>query len=239
MAGGYYAALSGMRTRLEMLDRLASDIANAQTAGYKSERAATNEATRQKFGAELQSAIDVVSGKAQLDLRAGVQAPTGRNLDVAVGGNGFFEIETAAGPRYTRNGRFTRREDGVLATADGEAVMGTSGPITLGSGVVEVDADGTVRHNGATAGVLKVVEFDKGAVLVRETALRVRNDGTPATEVERPVVRAGALEQSNVSIVDRLAELTTASRTFEALQRSLSVLMNDVDSRAITELGRR
>jgi flagellar basal body rod protein FlgG len=53
------------------------------------------------------------------------------------------------------------------------------------------------------------------------------------------VVHAGALEQSNVSIVDRLAELTTASRTFEALQRSLSVLMNDVDSRAITELGRR
>ena len=239
MAGGYYAALSGMRTRLEMLDRLASDIANAGTAGYKSERAATLEATRQQFGAELQSAIDVVGGRATLDLRPGVQAPTGRNLDVAVDGNGFFEIETASGPRYTRNGRFSRRADGVLATADGEAVMGESGPITLGTGAVAVDADGTVRHAGAAAGTLKIVEFDKGTALTRETALRVRNDGAEPTVVERPSVRAGALEQSNVSIVDRLAELTTASRTFEALQRALSVLMNDVDSRAITELGRK
>ena len=72
MAGGYYAALSGMRTRLEMLDRLASDIANSGTAGYKSERAATLEATRRQFGAELQSAIDVVGGRAELDLRPGV-----------------------------------------------------------------------------------------------------------------------------------------------------------------------
>ena len=128
--------------------------------------------------------------------------------------------------------------DGVLATADGEAVMGQSGPITLGTGAVEVDPDGTVRHAGAAAGTLKIVEFAKGS-LTRETALRVRNDGASPTIVERPTIRAGALEQSNVSIVDRLAELTTASRTFEALQRALSVLMNDVDSRAITELGRR
>lgn len=239
MAGGYYAALSGMRTRLEVLDRLASDIANSGTAGYKSERAATLEAKRQQFGAELQSAIDVVGGRTELDLRPGVATPTGRNLDVAVDGNGFFEIETTSGPRYTRNGRFNRRADGVLATADGEAVMGESGPIKLGTGPVEVDADGTVRHEGASVGRLRIVEFARGAALTRETALRVRNDGVQPTVVERPMIRAGALEQSNVSIVDRLAELTTASRTFEALQRSLSVLMNDVDSRAITELGRK
>jgi flagellar basal body rod protein FlgG len=228
-----------MRTRLETLDRLASDIANAGTAGYKAERSATSEATRQQFGAELQSAIDVVSGRSELDLRPGTQAPTGRNLDLAVEGTGFFEIETTSGPRYTRNGRFSRRDDGVLATPDGEAVMGESGPIALGAGAVEVDTDGTVRHAGAVAGRLKLVEFQKGAALTRETALRVRNDGDTPTDVEQPVIRAGALEQSNVSIVDRLAELTTASRNFEALQRALSVLMNDVDSRAITELGRR
>jgi flagellar basal body rod protein FlgG len=239
MAGGYYAALSGMRTRLDTLDRLASDIANAGTAGYKSERVATSEAKRQQFGVELQSAIDVMGGRAELDLRPGVQAPTGRNLDLAVDGTGFFEIETTAGPRYTRNGRFNRRADGVLATADGEAVLGQSGPITIGPGAVEVDADGTVRQAGASVGTLKLVEFARGARLTRETALRVRNEGAAPAAVERPVIRAGALEQSNVSIVERLAELTSASRTFEALQRALSVLMNDVDSRAISELGRK
>jgi len=127
----------------------------------------------------------------------------------------------------------------VLSTADGEPVIGESGPITLGAGPVEVDTDGTVRHAGAVAGRLKIVEFERGAALVRESALRLRNDGPPPAEVERPTIRAGALEQSNVSIVERLAELSSTSRTFEALQRALSVLMNDVDSRAITELGRR
>lgn len=239
MAGGYYAALSGMRTRMETLDRLASDIANASTAGYKAERAATVEAARQQFGAALQSAIDVVGDRAEVDLRPGVQARTGRTLDVAVEGEGFFEIETPAGPRYTRNGRFDRRADGMLATAEGEAVLGQSGPISLGTGPVDVDTDGTVRHAGAVAGVLKVVAFPKGAALARETALRFRNDGAPPAAMERPAVRSGALEQSNVSIVDRIAEMTTASRTFEALQRALSILMNDVDSRAITELGRK
>jgi flagellar basal body rod protein FlgG len=240
MAGGYYTALSGMRARLDALDRLASDIANANTAGYKAERGANAEAARARFGAELQSAIDVVSGKTRVDLRPGALTPTGRGLDVAIEGNGLFEIETASGPRYTRNGRFERRADGMLATVEGDAVMGDSGPISLGTGPVEIDADGTVRHAGAVAGRLRVVTFEAADGLVRESSLRMRNDGPAAPViVEAPRVKAGALEQSNVSIADRLVELTAANRNFEALQRALSVLMNDVDSRVISELGRR
>jgi flagellar basal body rod protein FlgG len=53
------------------------------------------------------------------------------------------------------------------------------------------------------------------------------------------VIRAGSLEQSNVSVAERLAQLTTVSRGFEALQKSISMLMNDVDGRAIDHLGRR
>jgi flagellar basal body rod protein FlgG len=239
MAGGHYTALSGMRTQLEALDRLASDIANAGTAGYKAERAATVEAARVQFGRELESAIDVVAGQARLDMRPGVLTPTGRNLDLAIEGEGFFEIDTAAGMRYTRNGQFVRSPDGMLTTKDGETVLGENGPITIGTGVVEVDADGTVRHDAAVVGKLRVVAFGDDGSLVRESALRVRNTGGEPTPVERPAVLAGSLEQSNVSIVDRLVELTSASRNFEAMQRALSVLVNDVDGRAISELGRR
>ena len=78
MAGGYYTALSGMRTRMDALDRLAADIANASTAGYKTERAGTTEADRPSFGATLQSAVDVANGEARTDLRPGALAPTGR-----------------------------------------------------------------------------------------------------------------------------------------------------------------
>ena len=239
MAGGYYTALSGMQARLEVLDRLASDIANAGTAGYKAERATTTETRRPSFGSELQSAIDVSGSAAQLDLRAGTSAQTGRPLDVTIEGEGFFVIATNAGERYTRNGRFSRRADGVLATPDGQAVLGDAGPITLGSGAVQVDADGTVRHAGAVAGKLRIVSFADTTRLARETSLRLRNHGPAPTRLERPSLASGALEQSNVSVVERLAELTTASRSFESLQRALSVLMNDVDNRAITELGRR
>ena len=52
-------------------------------------------------------------------------------------------------------------------------------------------------------------------------------------------MRAGALEQSNVSVVDRIAELTGVSRSFESMQKALQTMSNDIDGRAITELGRR
>ena len=75
MAGSAYIALSGLRTRSEQLERLASDIANAGTAGYKAERAATEAAERPSFADTLRSAIDVTSGTVQLDFRPGTSGP--------------------------------------------------------------------------------------------------------------------------------------------------------------------
>ena len=64
-------------------------------------------------------------------------------------------------------------------------------------------------------------------------------DGAAPEEVERPAVFTGALEQSNVSVVERVAELTNVSRNFEALQKAVSVLMNDIDGRTIDSIARR
>src|SRR5687768_9534391 len=136
MSGGAYSALTGMRTRLEQLDRLAFDLANVSTAGYKTERLATKSSERDRFALELESAVDVLGDGVKIDFRPGTIASTGRDLDVAIDGRGFFEIETQAGMRYTRNGGFQRRADGVLATVDGEAVLGDGGEITLGPGQV-------------------------------------------------------------------------------------------------------
>lgn len=238
MAGGYYTALSGMRARMDALDRLASDIANSSTTGYKTERAGTVEAARPSFGAALQSAVDVASGRSQLDLRPGALATTGRPMDVAIEGKGFFAVQTAQGERYTRNGHLMRRTDGVLATDEGDAVLGPSGPIKVGTTPIEVDPDGTVRSGGGIVGTLKVVDFDPSVALTREGGSTFRAEGTPQA-VAKPAIRSGTLEQSNVSIVDRVAELSEVSRSFEALSRALSVLMNDVDKGAITEFGRK
>lgn len=238
MAGGYYAALSGMRTRQDALDRLASDIANSSTSGYKSERAGTREAQRPSFDATLQSAVDVANGDSRLDLRPGALASTGRNLDLAIAGKGYFVVETPQGERYTRNGHLARRPDGVLATDDNNPILGEGGQITMGDGDVEVDPDGTVRAGRTIAGKLRIVEFDEGTTLSRDSGAIFRTAATPK-DVALPTVTAGNLEQSNVSIVDRIAELTEVSRSFETLLRSVSILLNDVDKTAIGELGRK
>ena len=238
MAGGYYTALSGMRTRMDALDRLASDIANAGTAGFKPERAGTVESRRPSFHAALEAAVDVANGRPQIDLRPGPLASTGRSLDIAIEGKGFLVVDTPRGVRYTRNGHLVRRADGVLAGEDGAAVQGQSGPIRLGSGEPTVDPDGTVRSGDAVVGRLRIVEFDAKAELFRDAGSTFRTDAT-ARPVANPVVSSGSLEQSNVSIVDRVAELTDVSQGFQALLKAVSVLMNDVDRGAITELGRR
>lgn len=240
MAGSAYIALSGLRTRSEQLDRLASDIANVGTAGYKSERRATVAAERETFDRALQSAIDVAPGANRVDFRPGTIGPTGRDLDFAIDGRGFFELQTPAGSRYTRNGHFERRRDGVLATPDGLPVLGEAGPITIGAGTLTVDPDGTVRVGKTPAGKLKVVDVDDYKTLTREGASRFRlADGLTAKPRGDGEVRGGALEGSNVSIVERIANLTEVTRSFESLQRAISILMNDIDGKAITELGRR
>ena len=239
MSGGAYSALTGMRTRLEQLDRLAFDLANVSTAGYKTERLATKSSERHRFALELESAVDVLGDGVKIDFRPGTIATTGRDLDVAIDGRGFFEIETSAGLRYTRNGGFQRRADGVLATVEGEAVMGEGGEIQLGTGPVNISADGTIKSGDAIVGRFRLVEFASEKDLIRESGSRFRAlTGAQPDDVETRVV-GGALEQSNVSIVDRMAALTELSRGFEALQRGVSVLMNDLDSRAISELTRK
>jgi flagellar basal body rod protein FlgG len=228
-----------MRTRLEELDRLAFDLANVSTAGYKTERMAKMASERDEFSSVLASAVDVVGAGTKIDFKSGSIATTGRDLDAAIDGSGFFAIETARGIRYTRNGSFQRRADGVLATAEGEPVMGENGEITIGTGAVSIGPDGTVKSGNAIVGRLRVVEFASEKDLIRESGSRFRAlAGAEPDDIEARVI-GGALEQANVSIVDRMAALTELSRGFEALQRGVSVLVNDLDARVISELTKR
>jgi len=133
MAGGMYAALSGMSVKLQDIDRVATDLANIGTSGYKTEQQAVSAVERGQFRRDLDSAIDVMSGDRKLDMRPGLIASTGRDLDVALEGNGFFVVQTPQGDRYTRDGGFLRRGDGVLAARDGNPVMGQDGEIQIGA----------------------------------------------------------------------------------------------------------
>ena len=240
MAGGAYVALSGLRSRAEHLERLASDIANADTAGYKATRSTTVVAERPTFAQALASAVDVAAGPQRIDFRAGSAVTTGRDLDFAIEGPGFFVVRTPYGDRYTRNGHFTRAADGTLTTPDGDPVLGADGPLRLPAGPIEVGEGGEIRSGDTVVGHPRVVQFADPHGLAREEGARFRAPAGTAPEVETDAnLRAGMLEESNVSVIERMAQLTELSRTFESLQRGLSVLMNDMDGRAIVELGRR
>lgn len=239
MSGSQYIALSGLRARVDELDRLASDIANVGTAGYKGERESRIAAERPSFSDALQTAIDTTSGTRRLDMRAGAMATTGRSLDMAIQGEGFFVVQAPGGDRYTRNGHFTRDAENRLTTEEGYPVMGTSGPITLGEGEIHVDQDGVVWAGTSQAGQLRVVTVDDPGAMGLDGGTLLNARGQAVRSVDAPSIRGGTLEQSNVSVAERLAALTTVTRSFEALQKSISLLMNDVDGRVIDQFGRR
>jgi flagellar basal body rod protein FlgG len=238
MAGAQYIALSGMRSRLDELDRVAADIANAATAGYKAERTTDRQADRPRFDAALQTAIDVAPGGRRLDASAGPLSATGRDLDFALEGPGFFTVQTPGGLRYTRNGHFTVATDGTLTTAEGHPVAGVEGPIKVGTGRISVDQDGTLHAGTSVAGRFALAQFADTSRMARESGALLRTDATPSP-APNTSVKGGTLEASNVSVVHRIAELTSVSRTFQALQKALLVVMNDVDARAVDSLGRR
>jgi flagellar basal-body rod protein FlgG len=245
MPGGIYVALSGLRHHAEQLDQIASDIANTSTSGYKSERSTSVASERPSFSSALQAAVDVTPGEKQIDFRPGSINGTGRDLDFALDGRGFFVVETPEGLQYTRNGHFQVMNDGTLATVDGLAVQGELGtdeygPLVLPGGPVDVEADGTIVVGGVPSGKFRIADFATYDALARQENGRFSAPPNVTPDIGTAVeLRGGALEQSNVTMAEQLVQVSEVSRTFEALQRGLSVLMNDVDGRAITELGRR
>ena len=103
MSGSHYIALSGLRARVDELDRLASDIANVGTAGYKGERdSARGGRARPRSTDRCRRAIDTTLGGRRLDTTAGALAPTGRPLDVAIDGDGLLRRRHAGRRRATR-----------------------------------------------------------------------------------------------------------------------------------------
>jgi flagellar basal body rod protein FlgG len=241
MGTGTYLALSGLQTRIDQLDHLAADIANAGTAGYKGQSTTTYGDVRPTFDQTLQTAVDPTLGPVKIDFDSGTVSSTGRALDFAINGQGFFVVDTPAGPRYTRNGGFERRADGTLVSGpDQSPVESTTGqPIVLPpTGALSLDQNGTLRVDGAAVGQMKIVDFADPTKLQRESASRFEAVGEQPTVVADPDVKEGALEQSNVSIVNGMAQLVDLSRSFQSLQKGISVLLNDIDGQAITQLGK-
>jgi len=221
---------------------LANNLANTSTPGFKRDdlaivpdavAAATNSANVLALpaGGSLMQWTDFSQGSVQ---------GTGRALDAAINGSGFFVVETPAGPRYTRAGAFNVGRDGVLVGPTGSPVLGRNGPITVTAGnKVTIGEGGEVVVEGRLVDTLRVVDFPRPYRMLKEGGgLFFPIDATvPPTPAQGYEVAGGALEASNVGTVQMMVSMIDVLRTYEAAQRAMQAV-EVANQHATTDIGK-
>jgi flagellar basal-body rod protein FlgF len=242
MNGALYTAFSGMRAQMDALDIVANNLANVNTAGFKEEKpflTVLNQVVAADPERPAAVANSPVTTRSAVDLTEGSLQPTHRDLDVGLTGNALLAVDTPRGVRYTRNGHLTLNSQSVLCAAGGLPVIGESGkPIHIGPGELVINEDGELYVAGTPVDRLKLVAVDSPAALLKEgdSLLDAANGTTsPAKDAK---VRQGYLEQSNVNAMSSVVGMVGILRQYEALQKTINVLMNEVNSKSIEKLSR-
>ena len=222
-----YLAMAGAQQLLQQQAVTAHNLANAATTGYKAETAAFRVAPVAGPGLPTRAyALDSTTGA---DLSAGAIQSTGRDLDVAIEGPGFFTVEAQDGTEaYTRAGSFDVSPDGELVTRTGLTVLGEGGPLVVPpDSKVQVGRDGTVSAStpGQPAvnvvGRLKLVNPAATDVQKGGDGLFRMKGGQPADADDAVSVTAGALEASNVNAVSAMVDMINLARNFEMQMKLL------------------
>lgn len=239
METGLSLAGAGMVSREARHDALCENVANLSTPGYKATRV-FSEVLRetQETAPSLQ---DVARAqKVYTDYSQGMIEPTGRDLDLALEGEGFFVIQTPDGERYTRNGNFSLDSQGRLATANGDLVLADSGPVTLEGGRLSVGADGLLIADGRNVGKLRIVNVTSPEALERagHCQFMIRDEAAVQPAAATTTVRQASLERSNVEGIDEMVRMMTLLRQYEASQRAFKI-QNDATRRVVNDLVQR
>jgi flagellar basal body rod protein FlgG len=234
-------AASGLRSRMESLDLLANNVANASTGGYKADREFYSLYASPEASEGGAAATMPVVERPWIDLSQGVLHATNNPLDVALSGKGFFAVNAPAGPLYTRNGSFLLASDGKLVTSEGYAVRSQAGgDLKLNpSQPVDILEDGTVMQNGAVAGKLDIADFTTSAGLEKQGSnyLRVTDPSLRPSAAQGTAVEQGKLETSNTGSAEAAIRLVTVMRQFEMLQKAVSLGV-DMNKQAIEQVAK-
>lgn len=239
---GLYSAFLGMRSRMRTLDAQANNIANASTTGFKAERLAYNtfEADK-KSQSDQQLLVAGVASTNAIDFATGTFEQTNQQLDVAIKGDGFFQIQTPKGVRYTRAGNFSMNAAGQLVTKSGDLVVGERGGITLPTqGEIAIGEDGSISVDGRAIDKLKLVRFNNPTTALSQDggSLFAANGSQAALADTNSSVLQGSLESSNINPITEMVAMINNNREFESLQKSVTLLMNDLGRKISGEIGR-
>jgi flagellar basal-body rod protein FlgF len=218
-----YTAMSGAKHILEQQATVSHNLANASTTGFRAQLDGFRAVP--VLGAQLPTRAFVVDATVGASFAPGPLQQTGRALDVAVQGDGWLAVQLPDGSEaYTRDGNLKTSENGVLQTQSGLSVMGDGGPISIPPDVrIAIAKDGTVSTvptSGSVSAVtvlgrLKLVNPPAENLVRGDDGLFRTKDGNPADADASVAVAGGALEGSNVNVVNQMVDMISLARQFE------------------------
>lgn len=235
-----YISMTGARESLDAQQLRANNLANVSTNGFKADFHQFR--SMSVFGEHHPTRAYAMGERPGTDLSSGVLMETGRDLDVAIKGEGWLAVQLPDGSEaYTRAGDLQRDVSGMLVTGSGLPVMGDSGPIILPEyETLELGIDGTISIRGlgddsqtiTQINRLKLVNPDLATLVKGEDGLmRTRNGEQPAVDANVQIVN-GMLEGSNVNPVAELTGLITMSRLFELNVRMMKTAQENDEAAA-------
>jgi flagellar basal-body rod protein FlgF len=234
-------SLSYQLAAFRSIDVIANNIANVSTPGFKRESVKFEEFLQSMRPGEDQKGSQTLSfvrdAGTTRDASAGRLEATGSPYDLAISGDGYFAVQTAAGERYTRNGHFTLNSDGIIVTEKGDQLLGEGGPITITAddGDITFGADGTITGKQGQLGKLRMVDFANPRGLMKEgdslySTAQTANSATNAS------LSQGMLEGSNVQPVVEISRMIEVMRAYETTA-TLEKGASDMKRQAVQKLG--
>ncbi len=200
-----------------------NNLANVGTTGFRADLEQARSV--QVYGEGYNGRVYALTERPGSDLQQGPLVQTGRDLDVAINGDGFFAVQGVDGKEaYSRAGNFTVDALGTLRDGAGRTVLGDGGPIALPPyDQLTIGADGSVTIQPEGQGPEALVQIDRiklvkpphGSLLKGEDGLLHSNAGTKLPSSPDVSITSGALEGSNVNAVNEMASILTLARRFD------------------------
>lgn len=211
-----------MAAQQRRLDSISANLANVGTVGFKRGVTASHEVEIERPRGKVRG----VTTLAQVDFAQGNLQRTGRELDLALFGDGFFAVEGPAGEVYTRDGSFHMTDSGVLVSEEGlplawQEFEGAVDPVGM---PLVIDESGAVRQGNQNIGRLRTVDFADKSVLTKDalgfwTAPRSVQPGASDARVHQY-----SLEESNANGVEEMVDMISVQRSFEVVARAFKAI---------------
>jgi len=223
---------SSINALMREYETITNNLANVSTTGYKRRTNAFSKSLQGQMTGTDKYLGGNIELNSSLDFSQGNVSETGRPLDFALHGKGFFVIETPNGPLYTRNGIFHINQNGQITDSQDRIVAGEAGPITIPNNVgisqLNIASDGSISAGGIAIGKFRLVDFgdnEDKLVPYGENCYAMPDENIQPVAAENIVVKQGYQEASNVKIIDELVDMIMVSRLYEANMKFFTASM--------------